>query len=160
MTISLDKLQDLFKLREEYSSKLTATERQIRSLVGEPDAQASEPAVKTPRKGRAKTENPNDMQKLPSDQASSDGACSEAPSVAPGASDFLGAISRVILSAMQPATEYSKAELFQLAADSSSPDTDLERLKVDVGNAVREMVADGHLVKTGEAKGTRYSRAK
>jgi hypothetical protein len=61
---------------------------------------------------------------------------------------------------MQPATEYSKAELLQLALDSSSPDTDPEQLKVDVGNAVREMVADGHLVKTGEAKGTRYSRAK
>ena len=160
MSISLDKLQSLFGERLELSSKLAQVERSIRSLVGEPDAQASEPVAKTPRKQRAKTENPNDMQKLPSDQASSDGACSEAPSSPPGGFDFLGAVAQCLLSAMQPATEYSKAELLQLAADSSSPDTDLEQLRVDVGNAVREMVADGHLVKTGEAKGTRYSRAK
>lgn len=159
MTISLDKLQSLFGERLELSSKLAQVERSIRALVGEPDAQASEPVAKTPRKQRAKTENPNDMQKLTDVHPGSDGACSEAPSSPPGGFDFLGAVAQCILSAMQPATEYSKAELLQLAADSSSPDTDLVQLKVDVGNAVREMVADGHLVKTGEAKGTRYSKA-
>ena len=160
MTISLDKLQSLFGERLEISSKLAQVERSIRLLVGEPDAQASEPVTKTARKQRAKTENPNDMQKLTDVQTSPDGACSEGSSVAPGAPSPWGGVSVVLLAAMAPATEYSKAELLQLALDSSSPDTDPEQLKTDVGNAVREMVADGHLVKTGEAKGTRYSRAK
>jgi hypothetical protein len=157
VAISLDKLQELFKLREEYSSKLTATERQIRGLVEGPEAQDSDPAPKKARKQRAETGNSNDMQKVTGAEQLTEAACSEAPGAGPDASVVLSAVSRVILSQVTAGSNYSGAELFQLTLDASGEGTDPEALKSDVKDCVRTMVQSGHLVKTGEAKGSRYS---
>lgn len=171
MTISLDKLQNLFKSREEYSVALETVERQIRLLVEGPDAQDSGPALKKARKQRTETGFRNDMQKVTDLQPTggrravrgdSEGPPGDGPADASGstvdAPVTLSAVCRLILQVMASDTEYSGAEVYQLALDASSTDTDAEGLRQDVRACVSEMVKTGHLVKSGAGRGTVYRR--
>jgi hypothetical protein len=160
MTISLQKLQELFNNRADVSNELAQVEQRIRELVGEPVP--AEPKGESPlthpkrgRKPRASVaDGPETGDTNPSDSAT----VAEAPGSPPDESFAPSAVGVVILGAMNPGTTYSGAEIYQLTLDASSPDTDPVELKAAVKSEIRLLYTSGHLAKSGEGPATRYTK--
>jgi len=160
MTISLQKLQELFNQRSDLSIELTMVERRIRELVGEPTSSADSGVSENtqPRTRRRAPKAPAAAPETGSTNPSDWVTAIEADSSHADEPFAPSAVGVVILGAMNSGTTYSGAEIYQLTLDASSPDTDPVELKAAVKSEIRLLYTSGHLTKSGEGPATRYTK--
>jgi hypothetical protein len=160
MSISLQKLQELFNSRLDLSNELAQVEQRIREMMGESVQSESAGAQDStrPKRGRKPRASVVDGSEI-GDTNHVDGATAvEAPSSPAVAPTRPTAVGFVLLSSINPGTQYSGAEIYQATLDLSSPDTDPVGLKAAVKSEIRSLVESGHLAKSGEGPATRYTK--
>jgi len=160
MSISLQKLQELFNSRLDLSNELAQVEQRIREMMGESaqtEAAGAQDSTR-PRRGRKPRASTVDGPGTGDTNQVDSATAVEAPSSPAGESSGPTAVGVVLLSAINPGTQYSGAEIYQATLDSSSPDTDPTELKAAVKSEIRSLVESGHLAKSGEGPATRYTK--